>query len=250
MGQAQGSLVGSHVNCLVVGPAVVAASRLSVASCPHLLIKQVGTLRGSQIIPHSAEHAALYLFLRADGFEEKRFALHIYIQNGQFPVTGLNLFLLHIKMSTCVQMPQQASAEFYGVPQMSRNFRQAFLPSVDPQRAFHRMHDSSLMRRRPEVRIRLEFHFDQISSLFPIFKDQGVRQRFQQPLTSHLVFVFFSLCFFQLCGITYQALETSLSLASLVLRKRLRVHRNQPIQVTVLGLYYFPHFCFSGFPRL
>jgi len=41
-----------------------------------------------------------------NGFEEKRFALHLYIQNGQFPVTGLNLFLLHIKMSTRVQMPQ------------------------------------------------------------------------------------------------------------------------------------------------
>jgi hypothetical protein len=77
-----------------------------VASCPHLLIKQIGTLRGSQIIPQSAEYAALYFFLHADGFEEKRFALHIHIQGRQFPVTGLNLFLLHIKVSTCVQMPQ------------------------------------------------------------------------------------------------------------------------------------------------
>ena len=78
----------------------------TTANCPHLLIKQTGTLRGSQIIPHSVEHAALHFFLHSDGLEEKRFAFHIYIQNSQFPVTRLNLFLLHIKMSTCVQMPQ------------------------------------------------------------------------------------------------------------------------------------------------
>jgi hypothetical protein len=43
------------------------------------------------------------------------------------------------------------------------------------------------------MRIGLEFQFDQIFSLFSIFKDQGVRQRFQQPLTSHMVLIFFSL---------------------------------------------------------
>src|ERR1700680_921033 len=48
----------------------------------------------------------------------------------------------------------------------------------------------------------------------------------------------------------YQTFETLLSLVSLVLRKRLSVHRNQPIQVSVLGLDYFPHFGFSRFSRL
>jgi len=43
------------------------------------------------------------------------------------------------------------------------------------------------------MRVGLEFQFDQVSSLFSIFKDQGVRQHFQQPLTSRLVLICFSL---------------------------------------------------------
>jgi len=46
------------------------------------------------------------------------------------------------------------------------------------------------MGRRPEMRIGVEFEFDQIFSPFSIFKDQGVRQRLQQPLTSPLILIF------------------------------------------------------------
>jgi len=43
------------------------------------------------------------------------------------------------------------------------------------------------------MRLGLELQFDQVSSLFSVFKDQGVRQHLQQPLTSRLVLIFFSM---------------------------------------------------------
>ncbi|HET6181242.1 MAG TPA: hypothetical protein VFE61_30270 [Candidatus Sulfotelmatobacter sp.] len=72
----------------------------------------------------------------------------------------------------------------------------------------------------------LERHLLQISTLFAIAKHECIRQQLQQALASRYILISFSLQFRKPGGITYQALETSLSLALLVLREGFSIHRN------------------------
>jgi hypothetical protein len=76
------------------------------------------------------------------------------------------------------------------------------------------------------VWIWFELQFLKFPALFTVVKNEGIGQHFQQSPASGQILLFLSLRFLQLAGIANQALETSLSVAPLLLRDEFSIHGN------------------------
>src|ERR1700728_3341963 len=95
------------------------------------------SLRQGQIVRNSLKVGLGLVLLHSNGFEEQNFAMHIDVQQRDFPMPRSNCRLVNVELTTLVQMPEQAAAKLDRVYQFPSNFRQPVLESVDPDSAIH-----------------------------------------------------------------------------------------------------------------
>src|SRR6266566_3601733 len=102
--------------------------------------------------------------LYGDGFEQKRFALHVHGHLGHFPAGRSDFGPFHGELSALFEMTEQTSGELNFVHELAPDADQTLLLGVDPNLARHFVKNLSLTRRRTEGRIRLEGQFDPVAT--------------------------------------------------------------------------------------
>jgi hypothetical protein len=108
--------------------------------------KNVCCLGKCQIIWDLSEIAAGVVLLHADGFEEKGFPFHLNLQKGQLPVAWGNFCLLDVKRTAFIQVPEQASAKFHLMDEVTGDSFYPRLLAVYPDISFRGMKDFGFAR--------------------------------------------------------------------------------------------------------
>src|ERR1700676_808266 len=94
----------------------------------------------------------VFLFLHINGREHESFPCDLQTQGSHVPMAGDNFCLPDLKVTSLVQVSQQAESEFHRLCKMTIKPSQALLFAVDPHLAFHVMENTGLQGRRVKTR--------------------------------------------------------------------------------------------------
>jgi hypothetical protein len=83
--------------------------------------------------------------LHRNGLEEQSLAVHVDMQESDFPQTRRHFGLFYVKFASFVQVAEQAAAKLHPSGEMTLDFYQSIFSSVNPDPACHRVKDRSLM---------------------------------------------------------------------------------------------------------
>src|SRR6266702_160786 len=127
--------------------------------------------------------------LYGDGFEQKRFALHVHGHLGHFPAGRSDFGPFHGELSALFEMTEQTSGELNFVHELAPDGDQMLLLGVDPNLARHFVKNLSLTRRRTEGRVRLEGQFDSVATFAGVFKEKRVRNHLEKGIALFRIFL-------------------------------------------------------------
>src|SRR5581483_505942 len=108
--------------------------------------------------------------LHTNGLEEQCLAFHVDVYLRQFPKARFNFGLANVKLSTAVEMSQQATSELYIVNQVARDLLEPLLLCVHPDLPLHGMKYASLTRRWLELCVGDKVQFDEVATAFSVTK--------------------------------------------------------------------------------
>jgi hypothetical protein len=98
-----------------------------------------------QIVWDSPKITANFILLHGNGLEEQSLAVHVDMQESDFPITRRHFRLFHMKFASFVQVAEQATAKLHSSGETTLDFYQSIFSGVNPDPACHRVKDRSLV---------------------------------------------------------------------------------------------------------
>src|ERR1700731_2689609 len=115
-------------------------------------VECVRGLSERQIIRYPVEVPMVFPLLHTDGREQESFPCHLHTQGSRVPMAGGNFCLPNLKVTSLVQVSQQAESESHGLCEMTLKPSQSLLFAVDPHLAFHAVENTGLQGWRVKTR--------------------------------------------------------------------------------------------------
>jgi hypothetical protein len=119
--------------------------------------------------------------LHRDALEQESLSCHLQTQGSHIPVAWENFCLPNFKVTSLVQMSQQAESEFHVLCEMTIKRSQSLLFAVDLHLAFHVVEHASLQGGRMKIRVGSKAQLYQASVTTRVVEYKCIRQHLEQP---------------------------------------------------------------------